>query len=115
MLYNQSVQDLVRLVKQNELEEINFNKVIMNTSLYYIRPTIALTMAGEPMAQYGVFNKETQSLEADTRQFGSAVQWMHMLTDLATKAKEGNIDIPQLDNIVNMFKDGDDDDGGKVH
>jgi len=83
-------------LRMTELEQINFDDVIFSNEHYEVRPTIMVTGSGEPFSAYGVFNKNTGVMEADSRQYPAAVQWAKALEKLTNR-------LPQLDEELDMM------------
>lgn len=79
--YGPKVKDYMVAAKEAELKSIEFGKELGGNDKYYVAPVLGLTVAGEPMAKYGIFNRATGLMEADTRQFHSALGWAEALME----------------------------------
>jgi len=69
-------------VLERESSEVDFDVAIKDGSNehFYIKPTYADQYGGLPMVVYGIFNRHTGVMEADTRQLTAAKEWVNALT-----------------------------------
>ena len=86
-------------VKSAELNNVDYDTPVYETDKYQVVPTIALSLAGEPMTKYGIFNKETGVLEAEASQLITAKGWATSLTETLEDPNNDGIkrDLPGLD------------------
>ena len=83
--YEYSTCAQVDKVKAQELDAVDFESVVYETATYEVVPTIVLSIAGEPVVKYGIYNKETCVMEADASQIVTAKSWANALTEAAEK------------------------------
>lgn len=86
-------------VKKAELDAVDYDAIVYENALYQVVPTIAITLAGEPIVKYGVFNKETGVMEADAHQIIAARSWCEALAK-ALKEPEEEIDVDSLPGLT---------------
>jgi hypothetical protein len=87
-------------VKNAELEEVEWS-IVWETNNYYVKPTMAIHLHGEPYVTYGVFSKHTGVMEADSRQFPAAKGWSMALDRLVERASNED----DFGEIVNIMED----------
>lgn len=101
--YSTEVTSTITTVKDDEFAAIDFGKEVAGgTDDYYIRPTIGLTEAGEPIARYGIFNRTTGLLEAESAQLLTARAWCDKLTEALNRKSEEQRTLPGLDETASM-------------
>lgn len=85
-------------VKKAELDAVDYDAIVYETSKYQVVPTITLTLAGEPVVKYGIFNKETGVCEAEASQLITAKGWATSLTETLLDPNHNGIrdDLPGL-------------------
>lgn len=97
-------------VKAAELDSVDYNTAVYETEKFHVTPTIALTLAGEPVVKYGIYNKDTNVMEAEASQLITAKGWATALTESLMDPDQSGVrkDLPGLSLVK-------DDDDPKVH
>jgi len=86
-------------VKAAELGSIDYDTPVYETADFKVVPTIALTLAGEPIVKYGIFNKRTNVMEAEASQIVTARSWCNALTEAEHKV-ESEREMPDLPGLT---------------
>lgn len=102
MKLSNQMQDMFDLVAQDEWERIDVvTHLPGSNSSFYIKPTPIVGMSGFPVIRYGVFNADTNIMEADTNQYEAAKQWVDELTRIQQGISEY---APQIMSQADMEK-----------
>ncbi len=104
---NEEVLEWISGVKLAELKRVDFSAIVHTEDGYEVRPTIALSLSGEPMTKYGVFNTLTGVMEGESCQFVTAREW--------AKALSNALNQPSPDELPGLSLDFGGDDGGTAH
>ena len=77
----------------DEIKDLDFDEVLHESEHFYVKRCIVIERSGQMIAVYGIYNKDTDVREAETRQEGGALEYLKVLT----KAKNGEFeDLPGL-------------------
>lgn len=96
--YTKAVTEAITTTKHNEFAAIDFDSEIDGSNDdYVIRPTIGFTEAREPIARYGIFNRSTGLLEAESAQLLTARAWADKLSEALHRKSEDDRNLPGLD------------------
>ena len=64
----------------SELWDVRFGDELEGgNELFSIRPALVVERSGQPIAVYGVYNRETGVRETETRQYHAAKEWVKAL------------------------------------
>jgi hypothetical protein len=82
----------------SQMDDIKFGETIEDISspFYRVAPVIKV-LDGVPIPVYGVFNRTTNLMEVETRQYQAARDWVSALSDLMAKQIEGTLEQTTLD------------------
>lgn len=94
--YEYDTCGIVDRVKKQELESVDFEGVVYSTDLYEVAPTITLSISGEPIVKYGIYNKATCVIEAEASQLVTAKSWCNALTEAEQREEPSASELPGL-------------------
>jgi len=86
----------------DEVAAVDFSEVIDETDHYAIRPCIVIERSGQQLPVYGIYNKDTNIREAESRQIGGAKEWLRVLSNAAEGKDPG---LPGLDEVMEAPED----------
>lgn len=82
----ESITTFASEVMLSEAAEIKFEEVVeVSNADYYVKPTYVDQYGGAPNICYGIFNRDTGVMEADTRQIAAAAEWAEVLQKMKTQ------------------------------
>jgi SepF-like predicted cell division protein (DUF552 family) len=74
------IKEFASEVMVAEGDKVTFEEIAEASNAdYYVKPTYVSQYDGAPNICYGIFNRETQVMEADTRQISAAIEWANVL------------------------------------
>jgi hypothetical protein len=71
----------------DDAEAVDFKSILEDQSndQFYVKPTFVDQYGGIPSVVYGIYNRKTGVMEADTRQLSAAKEWVDALTRIANE------------------------------